>query len=94
MGYFCAAGCGLLLVPEIGWRWLFAIGVVPALLVFFIRRGVPESPRWLATKGRQKGGLTVKTSPQGDPSTFLPCSLSMNGRRLEPYGSMVMPRTA
>jgi putative MFS transporter len=54
MGYFCAAGCGLLLVPEIGWRWLFAIGVVPALLVFFIRRGVPESPRWLAAKGRHE----------------------------------------
>ncbi|HEY2007953.1 MAG TPA: MFS transporter [Rhizomicrobium sp.] len=54
MGYFCAAGCALLLVPEIGWRWLFAIGVVPALLVFFIRRGVPESPRWLAAKGRHE----------------------------------------
>ncbi len=54
MGYFFAAGCGLLLVPEIGWRWLFAIGVLPALLVVFIRRGVPESPRWLASQGRHE----------------------------------------
>jgi putative MFS transporter len=52
MGYFTAAGMALWLVPSIGWRWLFAIGVLPAILVFFIRRGVPESPRWLASHGR------------------------------------------
>jgi len=52
MGYFCAAGAALLLVPEIGWRWLFAIGVLPAILSFVIRRRVPESPRWLASHGR------------------------------------------
>ncbi len=54
MGYFCAAGAALLLVPEIGWRWLFAIGVLPALLAFVIRRRVPESPRWLASQGRHE----------------------------------------
>jgi MFS transporter, putative metabolite:H+ symporter len=58
MGYFCAAGCGLLLVPQVGWRWLFAIGVLPALLAFFIRRGVPESPRWLTAKGRHDEART------------------------------------
>jgi SHS family lactate transporter-like MFS transporter len=31
---------------KIGWRGMFFIGVVPALLVFFIRRNVPESPAW------------------------------------------------
>ena len=30
----------------VGWRGLFMIGVVPALLVFYIRRNVPESPDW------------------------------------------------
>jgi len=52
IGIFAAAGVSLLVVPTIGWRWLFVIGVVPALLAFIIRRGVPESPRWLAMKGR------------------------------------------
>ncbi|MBE7501246.1 MAG: MFS transporter [Verrucomicrobiales bacterium] len=28
------------------WRWMFLVGAVPALLVFFIRLFVPESPRW------------------------------------------------
>ena len=54
MGYFTAAGMALLLVPQVGWRWLFAIGVLPALLSFAIRRRVPESPRWLASQGRHE----------------------------------------
>jgi putative MFS transporter len=52
IGIFAAAGAGLLVVPHLGWRWLFALGALPAVLVFFIRRGVPESPRWLADQGR------------------------------------------
>ena len=54
MGYFTAAGMALLLVPQLGWRWLFAIGVLPALLSFVIRKRVPESPRWLAAQGRHE----------------------------------------
>ncbi len=35
-----------------GWRWVVLIGSVGAVAVWFIRRAVPESPRWLATHGR------------------------------------------
>ncbi|GGF11500.1 MFS transporter [Aliidongia dinghuensis] len=46
-----------LLVPEAplgldGWRWVVLIGAVGAVFVWFIRLGVPESPRWLAQHGR------------------------------------------
>jgi putative MFS transporter len=34
------------------WRAAFAIGLLPVLLVFFVQAYVPESPRWLADKGR------------------------------------------
>jgi MFS transporter, putative metabolite:H+ symporter len=54
IGIFAAAGAGLAIIPVFGWRWLFALGVLPAILVFFIRRGVPESPRWLASRGRNE----------------------------------------
>jgi MFS transporter, putative metabolite:H+ symporter len=54
VGKFAAAGAGLLIVPSLGWRWLFALGALPAVLVFFIRCGVPESPRWLADRGRDR----------------------------------------
>lgn len=38
---------GVLFV-HIGWRWMFVIGTLPALLIFFIRSQVPESPAWAA----------------------------------------------
>lgn len=52
IGIFAAAGAGLAIVPNFGWRWLFALGALPAILAYFIRRGIPESPRWLADQGR------------------------------------------
>jgi putative MFS transporter len=35
-----------------GWRWVVIIGCHGALFVWYIRRQLPESPRWLAEKGR------------------------------------------
>ncbi|OZC55529.1 MFS transporter [Rhodococcus sp. 06-621-2] len=35
-----------------GWRWLLALGGIGALIVLFLRRGIPESPRWLVQQGR------------------------------------------
>jgi putative MFS transporter len=35
-----------------GWRWLVAIGAVGAVAVWLLRRRLPESPRWLAQRGR------------------------------------------
>lgn len=40
------------LTPSIGWRGLFLIGLVPAVLTLLIRVWVPESPRWLISRGR------------------------------------------
>jgi putative MFS transporter len=54
LGVFFAAAVGLYVVPTFGWRWVFVVGVVPALLVVALRMGVPESPRWLASRGRSE----------------------------------------
>ena len=35
-----------------GWRWVVLIGSIGALLIWWVRLGVPESPRWLAQQGR------------------------------------------
>ncbi|HEX5107002.1 MAG TPA: MFS transporter [Vicinamibacterales bacterium] len=35
-----------------GWRWLFVIGSLGALIVWLLRSRLPESPRWLASVGR------------------------------------------
>jgi MFS transporter, putative metabolite:H+ symporter len=39
-------------VPHLGWQWMFYIGAVPAVIALILRRMLPESPRWLASRGR------------------------------------------
>ncbi|TWH30681.1 sugar phosphate permease [Isoptericola variabilis J7] len=54
VGWIAAAVVGLLLVPssDDGWRWAFAIGVVPALYALYVRARLPESVRFLERQGR------------------------------------------
>ncbi len=54
VGWTAAAVIGYFVVPasENGWRWAFAIGAIPAIYAFAVRWGLPESPRWLAGRGR------------------------------------------
>jgi len=42
------------LLPIVGWRYLFLVGLSPLVLVFMIRYWVPESPRWLIRMGRHE----------------------------------------
>src|SRR6202048_515385 len=42
------------LLPLVGWRYLFLVGLSPLVLVFMIRYWVPESPRWLIRMGRME----------------------------------------
>lgn len=52
VGYLIAAGVAWTLMPLLGWRFLFAVGFAPIALIPFIKRYIPESPRYLASKGR------------------------------------------
>ena len=51
-GWTLAALIGYLVIPNHGWRIAFLIGSIPALYVLILRRHIPESPRFLASKGR------------------------------------------
>jgi Sugar (and other) transporter. len=67
-----------------GWRWLFLFGALGALIIFLLRTGLPESPRWLASVGRdaeaeviverferaaQEGGLELAPPSIETPAT-------------------------
>lgn len=52
IGLMMAGMLGYFVVPAYGWRMMFIIGVLPALLVIPLQFFLPESPRWLITKGR------------------------------------------
>ncbi|GAB0119383.1 MFS transporter [Acidisoma sp. 7E03] len=69
-GYLLATLAFGVLYPLVGWRGLFIVGALPALLVVYIRRNVPESPDWHARQEegprppimevlRRHAGLTV-----------------------------------
>ena len=47
---------GYLIIPAFGWRAMFLIGGIGALIVWQIRKSLPESPRWLEARGRTEGG--------------------------------------
>jgi SHS family lactate transporter-like MFS transporter len=59
-GYLLAAAAYFGLFAWIGWRGMFLLGLLPALLVLYVRRHVPESPVWRARRGpvsaRPSGG--------------------------------------
>ncbi|MBT2512330.1 MFS transporter [Arthrobacter sp. ISL-30] len=86
-----AAGLGNMLAPAFGilvftlfdgpdkWRWVFGLLFIPALLVMFFRRFVPETPRFLASKGRiDEANLVITrlargklSGPISDPEQFI-----------------------
>ncbi len=59
LGTIVAAGLAWLIVPAFGWRPLLATSAVAAFLVFWIRRRVPESPRYLAASGRHEEAAAI-----------------------------------
>jgi putative MFS transporter len=52
LGGLVAAGAAAIVIPTLGWRALFLIGVFPALLALSFRWLIPESPRYLLSKGK------------------------------------------
>jgi putative MFS transporter len=52
VGLMFAGMVGYFLVPLYGWRAMFVIGLIPTVLTVPLRWFMPESPRWLASKGR------------------------------------------
>jgi SHS family lactate transporter-like MFS transporter len=54
VGYLLAAVVYWIVFPLFGWRGLFVAGALPALLVFYIRARVPESPVWQRNKERRQ----------------------------------------
>ena len=52
VGFVLSGSISYFLLPYLGWRWVFvAVGLL-STVVFVVRRNIPESPRWLAEKGR------------------------------------------
>lgn len=52
IGYVLSGAISYFVLPYLGWRYAFAVVGLLASVVLLVRRGMPESPRWLADAGR------------------------------------------
>jgi putative MFS transporter len=52
LGFLAAGILGAQLVPIYGWQALFVLGTIPGFIITFLLLTLPESPRWLISKGR------------------------------------------
>jgi len=59
IGEAIAAGVVLLVMPHYGWRAVFFVGALPALLVFWIQKSVPESALWMQ-RAKKTGVFPLK----------------------------------
>ena len=51
-GFPVTAILSYLIIPSFGWRPMFVIAGIGSLIVWYLRKRLPESPRWLESKGR------------------------------------------
>jgi putative MFS transporter len=67
-GYLICTLLAVLLVTSVGWQIMFLIGALPAFVAAVMRRMLPESPRWLASKGRaeEAGAIVAQMEQQAE----------------------------
>jgi putative MFS transporter len=75
-----------LVVPEFGWRAMFVIGGIGALIVWYMRKSLPESPRWLEAVGRTKEAEALMQSIEREaaqgrplPAPAAPSTVAVSG---------------
>ena len=75
VGWLVAACISYLLIPKFGWHIAFVIGAAPALYVFLIRLHMPESIRYLISKGRIDEAKSIVAD--------LECKLGVEGKAFD-----------
>jgi putative MFS transporter len=58
LGYVLAAAVALALVPHFGWQSAFIVAIVPAIILFLVRRGIKESHRYTDVQAKVASGAT------------------------------------
>jgi MFS transporter, putative metabolite:H+ symporter len=68
-GLFVALAAGYWIIPHLGWRYMFALAGIGALIVWFLRHRMPESPRWLESTGRLDEAEATLTAIESEVET-------------------------
>lgn len=76
LGLMISAQVGSLVVPSLGWKWMFLIGGVGGILVFSLLFTLRESPRWLISKGRLDEADRVIQEIEASTDQRMPASMA------------------
>jgi len=85
LGVPAAGLLGRILVPSApfgiaGWRWMFVAGSLGSVIVWFVRRRLPESPRWLESVGRTAEDDAIVTRMEDEAEKIAPLSSPVEHR--------------
>jgi MFS transporter, putative metabolite:H+ symporter len=61
-----------LIIPSFGWRPMFVIAGIGSLIVWYLRKNLPESPRWLESKGRTEEAEALMQAIEKEAATAGP----------------------
>ena len=61
VGLLMSGVAGASVVPRFGWQWMFILGAIPGIVALVMQRFCPESPRWLASRGRLEEADSIVT---------------------------------
>ncbi|TLX72312.1 D-xylose transporter XylE [Labilibacter sediminis] len=94
VNYFIAKA-GQEWLHDLGWRWMFASEFIPAVLFLLLLWFIPESPRWLALKGKNKKALEILTNLNDENSAKIEMeaikgSLKQHSGKLLSFGVTVL----
>jgi putative MFS transporter len=73
-GFPATSLLGYLIIPNFGWRPMFVIAGIGSLIVWYLRKNLPESPRWLESEGRleEAEALMQAIEQEASPGMALP----------------------
>ncbi len=67
-GFPATSLLGYLIIPNFGWRPMFVIAGIGSLVVWYLRKNLPESPRWLEAQGRTEEAETLMQAIETEAS--------------------------
>jgi putative MFS transporter len=79
LGLMATGQIGAWIVPSFGWSSIFLLGGIPGLLITFLVARLPESPRWLISKGRLREAEAIVEKIEASTSRRVPAAPTSAG---------------
>ena len=92
-GFPATAILSYLIIPNFGWRPMFVIAGIGSLIVWYLRKRLPESPRWLESKDRTAEAATLLQAIEKEvaPAGGLPAPAMAAAVAPVPASAMLKP---